>query len=137
MKTEKQKFMDYLKQQHYKNGTILGYDFSNSVLNDGTIYAFSNIVPRHRVSPTGTHTLLYHIACVLFEGVDVKTGDLGCTTFCFYGRHRHKYQKVANTKDVEVLKKCITCDTAAEAIKEFETWRKNSWKILDSWKIVL
>lgn len=122
MRTEKQKFMDYLKRQDYNIG-------------DGTIYAFTNISPHHRVSPTGTHTILYHIACVLFEGIDTKSGDLGCTTFCFYGRERRKHKKTTN--NAEILKKCITCDTAAEAIEEFETWRKNSWTILHSWTTVI
>ena len=120
MKTEQQQFATYLNQKGYEGKTM---------------YFSKNVLPSYRISPIGTHTLIYHIACVLFEGVDTKNGDLGCTTFCFYGKARKKNKQTID--NAEILKKCITCDKATEAIEEFELWLSNSLETLETWKVVI
>jgi len=120
MKTEKQKFIDYLKNEGFTVSPILH-----------TL----RLIPHYRKIPDSDHTLISNIGCCLFSGCDTKNGDLGCVTFYYGGTVRYKYRRQSG--GCELLKKIIVPKTAKEAIGVYEQWRAQSAYTLSTWRTVI
>lgn len=120
MVTEKQQFINYLKCRGFNVSPVL--------------YSLP-IIPNYRITPEKHHTLISNISCCLFDGVNTKTGDLGCVTFYYGGVIRHKYRR--QSISAELLKKVIVPKTAKETIATFEQWHIESAEILRTWKTII
>jgi len=121
METESQKFRRYL----HVNGFIVT-----------EVLAYQRLIAHYRKTDKGDHTIISSRDCCMFDGIDTKKGDLGCVTFYYNGILKERGKKRVNNS-AELLKKVILPNNAEEAIKEFETWRKETNKIIDSWTKVL
>lgn len=121
--TEKEKFIDYLKKQGFK-------------IADGILMGTLNLIPHHRISKAGKHTLISNITIVNFDGVGTAKGDLGCVCYYYGGTQRKKHHRYVD-QSAEILKRVECPKFAVSAITVYEQWRKETAQILDSWKVVL
>ena len=119
--TDKEIFFDFLEKKGFS-------------IKDNFIGTFS-LIPSHRISDEGNHSLIYQIFVVNFDGVDTPENELGCVTFSYSGVSRLKYHK--NSYQDQILKKAFCPKTVKEAIDTFEQWKKETSKILNSWKTIL
>ena len=120
--TDKEKFSDYMKKQGF------------AIANDGMMGTLS-LIPHHRISDTGEHTLIREIMFVVFDGSDTPKGKLGCVTLFYHGMSREKYRREANLD--EILKKAFCPKTLDNAIETFIQWKNDTTEILNSWKVII
>lgn len=93
------------------------------------------LVPSHRKDTDGNHNIIDGIHFVIWGGSNVKPGDLGCVTFYYGGKERIKHKRQARPS--EMLKKAWCPKSAKEAIEQYDIWRENTRKQINSWKVVL
>ena len=119
--TDKQKFSNYMKEQGFR-------------VNDEMLMGTLAETPRYRVSDKGYHTLITEMKFVVFDGSDTIKGELGCVTLFHYGMARQKHKKYTFTD--EILKKVFCPNSYDEAVQVFEQWKKDTYKIVESWKVI-
>lgn len=120
--TDKEKFSEYMEKQ--------GFKIANDILM-GTL----PLIPKHRVSDKGEHTLIREIMFVVFDGSDTQKGELGCITLFYHGMSREKYRRQSILD--EILKKAFCPKSFDDAVNTFERWKIDTAKVLDSWKVIL
>lgn len=120
--TEKQKFIDYLKQTH------------NAI--ESPVLQTILCTPCHYKSNKGDYHLVGNIHVSIFGGFGTNEGDLGCVTFYYHAKTKAKGCKKVDDR-AELLKRAFVPVTADEAIHEFKTWLKNSYSIIKTWKKII
>ena len=119
MKTNRQIFKQYLKEQGFHVSKILS-----------TI----QLVPHFYKDRDGNHNLITNISCCIWDDKYTKKGDLGCVTLYFSSicqlKHCHR------AFDSELLKKVFCPQTAEEAIQTFELWRIESNRTIETWTLI-
>lgn len=121
--TQKEQFVEYMRDQ--------GFTISQTSPATGT----HRLIPRHRMSKDGTHTIISSMEFVNFDGVDTTPGDLGCLTFFYRGLERLKYHKDAHRE--EILKLAFCPKTVDDAIEKYKGWRQKTHDQMSSWKVIL
>ena len=120
--TDKKKFSDYMEKQGFK-------------IADDILMGTLSLIPKHRVSDKGDHTLIREIMFVVFDGSDTPKGKLGCVTLFYHGMLREKYHRQSYLE--EILKKAFCPKTYKKAIEIFEQWKIDTAKTLESWKVII
>lgn len=120
--TEKQKFIDYLKQ-------------TNNAIESPVLQTIL-CTPCHYKSNKGDYHLVGNIHVSIFGGFGCKEGDLGCVTF--YHQSKTKAKGCRNVNDrSELFKKAFVPKDTDEAIKAFGIWLKQSQKTIQTWKKII
>ena len=121
MKSEKQKFIDYLRKQGF-----CGNSLSNSLA----------LIPHYLISPNKNHYLISAIWCCLFDGSNTKNGDLGCVTFYYSGSYRRKYARNFQ-QQFEIQKKAFCPKTSKSAIAAFDLWYAETSTEQKTWEVII
>lgn len=127
--TEQQKFLRYMKKAGFELDGVLVKGMKP--LPAGTF----PLIGCHRKTENGDHNLISGMRFVDFGGSNVKNGDLGCVVFYYSGVTRKKYCK--NSYQSEILKKTCCPKTAKKAIEIYGEWKIETYKTLQSWKVIL
>ncbi len=93
------------------------------------------LIGSHRVTGYGEHNIINGIRFVNFDGSDTKEGDLGCVTLYYTGTTRKKYHRESHP--TEILKKAFCPKSAEEAIEIYDKWKVETYKTIESWKVIL
>ena len=123
--TQRQLFKKAMQKKGFEVSDFQGEPFQGNI----------DLIPFHRKTNEGHHNIITQIHFAIWGGSNVKKGDLGCVSFCYYGKQRRKFCK--NTHSNEILLKSFCPKTALEAIKTYNEWSINSNKTINSWKVVL
>lgn len=122
------------QKQEFKKA-MMGKGFTVSNFQGSAFQGTCNLVAHHRKSQDGTHTIINSVNFVIWGGKNVKKGNLGCVTFFYHGASKEKYSKQACK--TEILKKAFCPKTVQEAVNEYDKWAMETFKTIESWKVIL
>ena len=120
---QKKVFENFLKKE--------GFNVSTDILLQGTV----SLIPTAKKTPEGDTILISGIHVAVWEGSDTPKNGLGCISFNYTGVKKKKYCK--NSYQSKILKKVKVYDNVGKAIREYRQWRKNTKKILCSYKTII